>query len=82
MSSHVLCLISIAHPPLPLFFCPIVLGIVIALVLSLYTMPKVNPRKEVGMIVRTVLKKVLGHHTAKNYYGNVNYAKKSFKAPS
>jgi hypothetical protein len=38
-------------------------------------MPKVNPRNEVGVIVHTVLKIVLGNHTAKNVCGNVNYAK-------
>jgi hypothetical protein len=38
-------------------------------------MPKVNPRNEVGVIVHAVSKIVLGNHTAKNIYGNVNYAK-------
>jgi hypothetical protein len=39
-------------------------------------MPKVNLRNEVGAIVHTVSNRVLSDHTAKNIYGNVNYAKK------
>jgi hypothetical protein len=38
-------------------------------------MPKVNLRNEVGVIVHNVSKIVLGNHTVKNIYGNVNYAK-------
>ena len=44
-------------------------------VLSLFAMPKVNWRNEVGKIVRAVSNRVLSDHTAKNIYGNVNYAK-------
>ena len=43
--------------------------------LSLFVMPKVDPRNEVGAIVHAVTNKVLSDHTAKNIYGNVNYAK-------
>jgi hypothetical protein len=38
-------------------------------------MPKVDPRNEVGAILHTVSNRVLSDHTAKNIYGNVNYAK-------
>ena len=38
-------------------------------------MPKVDPRNKVGAIVHTVSNRVLSNHTAKNIYGNVNYAK-------
>jgi hypothetical protein len=38
-------------------------------------MPKVDPRNDVGVIVHTISKIVLSIHTAKNMYGNVNYAK-------
>ncbi len=38
-------------------------------------MPEVDPKNEVGVIVHAVLKIVLGNHTAKIIYGNVNYAK-------
>jgi hypothetical protein len=38
-------------------------------------MPKVDPRNKVGMIAHAVLKIVLGIHTTKNIYGNVNYGK-------
>jgi hypothetical protein len=38
-------------------------------------MPKVDPRNEVGAIVHAVANRVLSDHTAKNIYGNVNYAK-------
>ncbi len=38
-------------------------------------MPMVDPRNKVGMIVHTISKIVLGVHTAKNIYENVNYAK-------
>jgi hypothetical protein len=44
-------------------------------VLSLFAMPKVDPRNEVGAIVHAVSNRVLSDHTAKNIYGNVNYAK-------
>ena len=37
-------------------------------------MPKVDPRNEVGGIVRTISNRVLSDHTVKNIYGNVNYA--------
>jgi hypothetical protein len=42
---------------------------------SLFAMPKVDPRNEVGAIVHAVSNRVLSDHTAKNIYGNVNYAK-------
>ena len=51
------------HPPPSLFF--------LKEVLSLFAMPKVDPRNEVGAIVHAVL----SDHTAKNIYDNVNYAK-------
>jgi hypothetical protein len=38
-------------------------------------MPKVDPRSEVGAIVHAISNGVLSDHTAKNIYGNVNYAK-------
>jgi len=38
-------------------------------------MPKVDPRNEVGAIIHVVSNRVLRDHTAKNIYGNVNYAK-------
>jgi hypothetical protein len=38
-------------------------------------MPKLNPRNEAGMIVHAISKIVLGIHTAKNVYGNINYGK-------
>jgi hypothetical protein len=38
-------------------------------------MPKVDPRNEVGAIVHTVSNRVLSNNTAKNIYGNANYAK-------
>jgi hypothetical protein len=44
-------------------------------VLSLFAMPKVNPRNEVGTIVHAVSNRVLSDHTAKNIDGNLNYAK-------
>ena len=47
--------------------------------LSLFAMPKVDPRNEVGAIVHAVTNKVLSDHTAKNIYGNVNYAKTFFQ---
>ena len=43
--------------------------------LSLFVMPKVDPRNEVGAIVHAISNRVLSDHTAKNIYGNVNYAK-------
>jgi hypothetical protein len=39
-------------------------------------MLKVDPRNEVGAIVYAIVKRVLSNHTARNIYGNVNYAKK------
>jgi hypothetical protein len=54
-------------PPPSLFF--------LKEVLSLFAMPKVDPRNEVGAIVHAVSNRVLSNHTAKNIYGNVNYAK-------
>jgi len=36
---------------------------------------KFDLRNEVGAIVHTILNRVLSDHTAKNIYGNVNYAK-------
>ena len=38
-------------------------------------MPKVDPRNEVGAIAHAISNRVLSNHTAKNIYGNVNYAK-------
>jgi hypothetical protein len=38
-------------------------------------LPKANPRNEVGVIVHADSKNVLGDHTGKNIYGNLNYAK-------
>ncbi len=69
MLSHLLCLISIAHPHLSLSSCAL-----LSVVLSLFVMPKVDPNNKVGVIVHTVSKIVLGNHTAKNIYGNVNNA--------
>ena len=43
--------------------------------LSLFAMPKVDPRNEVGAIVHAVSNRVLSDHTTKNIYGNVNNAK-------
>jgi hypothetical protein len=67
------CARSPSHTPSLFSFAlsSIVLGIVIVQ----YAMPKVNPRNEVGVIVHAVYKNVLGNHTTKNIYGNVNYAK-------
>jgi len=42
--------------------------------LSLFAVPKVDPRNEVGAIVHAVSNRVPGDHAAKNIYGNVNYA--------
>jgi len=41
----------------------------------LFAMPKVDPRNEVGAIVHAVSNRVLSKKTAKNIYGNINYAK-------
>ena len=38
-------------------------------------MQKVDPRNKVGTIVHAISNRVLSNHTAKNTYGNVNYAK-------
>jgi hypothetical protein len=38
-------------------------------------MPKVDPRNKVGAVVHAVMNRVLSNHTARNIYGNVNYAK-------
>jgi len=43
--------------------------------LSLFAMPKVNPRNEVGAIIHAISNRVPGDHATKNIYGNVNYAK-------
>ncbi len=43
--------------------------------MSLFAMPKFDPRNEVGAIVHAISNRVLKDHTAKNIYGNVNYAK-------
>jgi hypothetical protein len=48
------------------------------LVLSLFAMLKVDLRNKVDMIVHAISKIVLGNHSAKNVYGNVNYASKIF----
>ena len=63
------CVVLISTPPPPpsLFFSKEVL--------SLFAMPKVDPRNEVGAIVHAVSNRVLSDHTAKNIFGNVNYAK-------
>jgi len=37
-------------------------------------MPKVDPRKEVGMIVHADSNRILSDHAVKNICGNVNYA--------
>ena len=64
----VMCVVLIsAHPLLSLLFD--------RPWLSLFVMPKVDPRNEVGVIVQAVSNRVLSDHTAKNIYGNVNYAK-------
>ena len=42
---------------------------------SLFAMPKKDPRDEAGTIVHAVANRVLSDHTAKNIFGNVNYAK-------
>ena len=55
-------LISTPPPPLSIFFSDEVL--------SLFAMPKVDPRNKVGTTNR-----VLSNHTTKNIYSNVNYAK-------
>ena len=60
-------LITTPLPPPSLFFSKEVL--------SLFAMPKVDPRNEVGAIIHTVSNRVLSNNTAKNIYGNVNYAK-------
>ena len=63
------CVVLISTPPPPpsLFFSKEVL--------SLFAMPKVDPRNKVGMIVHVVLNRVLSNHTAKCIYGDINYAK-------
>ena len=38
-------------------------------------MPKVDLRNKMGVIVHVISNRVLSDHTAKNIYGNVNYAK-------
>ena len=43
--------------------------------LSLFAMPKVDPRNEVGAIVHALSNRVLSNHAMKNIYGNINYAK-------
>ena len=43
--------------------------------LSLFVMPKVDPRNEVGAIVHAISNRVLSNHAVKNIYGNINYAK-------
>jgi hypothetical protein len=40
---------------------------------------KKDPRNEVGVIGYAVVDKVLSDHTAKNIFGNVNYAKHFFQ---
>ena len=63
------CVVLITTPPPPPSL------IISKEVLSLFAMPKVDPRNEVGAIVHAVSNRVLSDHTAKNIYGNVNYAK-------
>ncbi len=43
--------------------------------LSLFAMPKVNRRNELGAIVHAISSRALSNHAAKNIYGNMNYAK-------
>jgi hypothetical protein len=38
-------------------------------------MPKVDLRNKVGVIVHAILKNILGNHTMKKVYGNVNHTK-------
>jgi hypothetical protein len=38
-------------------------------------MPKVDLRNKVSAIVHAIPNRVLSNHTAKNIYGNLNYAK-------
>jgi hypothetical protein len=59
------------YPPTP----PLLSSFRASSVSSLFAMPKVDPRNEVGAIVHAVSNRVLSNHTAKNIYGNVNYAK-------
>jgi hypothetical protein len=68
--SQVLCLISIIAHPLLLFFCPFVFGIVIFVHNA-----EGQPENKVGVIDHAFSKIVLGIHTTKNVYENVNYAK-------
>ena len=56
------------HPPLSSFAQS-------SSVLSLFAMPEVDPRNKVGAIIHAISNRVLSDHTAKNIYGNVNYAK-------
>ena len=60
-----MCCAPLPQPP-PLFFC--------RSSLSLFAMPKVDPRNKVGTIVHAISNKVLSDHAAKNIYGNVKYA--------
>jgi len=59
------------YPPTP----PLLSSFRASSVSSLFAMPKVDPRNEVGAIVHAVSNRVLSDHTAKNIYGTVNYAK-------
>jgi hypothetical protein len=75
VSSYVLCLISIVSstPSLSSFA-------LLSLVLSLFAMPKVDPRNKVGMIVHAILKIVLGDHTMKNVYTRTKKKRKKAAA--
>ncbi len=57
-------------PPSPLLLSSLPIVIVLQMIPT-----KKDPRNEVGAIVHTVANRVLSDHTAKNIFGNVNYAK-------
>ena len=65
----------------PLAFCLLSYYVCVVLIFpnpllsSLFAMPKVDPRNEVGANIHAVSNRVPGDHAAKNIYGNVNYAK-------
>ena len=59
------------YPPTP----PLLSSFRASSVSSLFAMPKVGVKNEVGAIVHTDSNRVLSDHTMKNIYGKVNYAK-------
>ena len=71
--SHDLCSLPLLEnlpPPSPLLFSSLLIVIV------LRSMPtKKDLRNEVGAIVHAIANRALSDHTAKNIFGNVNYAK-------